>query len=602
MHGATPFIRFVNRAAAAASLVAVVAGSLHAAPGMNRSLALALCPVWSVTAAAELSGANPSQGAPSIVSFPVRGYVAVQGAPVKVHKAPDPNSSILGFAIKGPPYALLIDGSTWSGINFQNTMGWVRATDVARSAAGAPVAQTPAGQSAPPPAPEQPAPAQEPAVDSTASEVAEQPAPEQVAPDPSAEVRQRARQRPPQEPKSALAISIDILKKMPAMSILGGAEPEEETVDSSDTSSLPIKYVEITTDMTRVLAYLDPSAPILGMARKGGRYLLLGEGTVWNQIEFGDTLGWVERRNTRVWEQARGQLAQNIPIISIIILAVFALVLLGTVGGVLFGGFMLVRKVARLSASTKATSQSKNCLIIATSAKKVEHSLAEQGMTLDKCFSEIGFRVTTAKDIMVARNILSHYPPDVICVDWEFAPDISTAVERIVVNMGAATTPVIFYNVPEASATKKCAGLTAAFYLGVTLTERDVLRFLPASVITQTVKIVRKSVEDHALEGDISEESLSEVFQFVEMGRKAGCLLVEGAAGPFGMIFFENGQIVHASTKVATGLAGVYSILNLKSGRFRFAAGRKSPGHTMNSGTLGVLMEWSRQKDEAARR
>ena len=79
-----------------------------------------------------ISSSDQSQGTVSLSGYQVRGRVEVQGPPVKVHKAPDNSAPVLGFALKGVEYNLLIETSTWYGIDFHSVMGWVPAWMSAR--------------------------------------------------------------------------------------------------------------------------------------------------------------------------------------------------------------------------------------------------------------------------------------------------------------------------------------------------------------------------------------------------------------------------------------------------------------------------------------
>ena len=106
---------------------------------------------------------------------------------------------------------------------------------------------------------------------------------------------------------------------------------------------------------------------------------------------------------------------------------------------------------------------------------------------------------------------------------------------------------------------------------------------------------------DSAFQGDIAESSISEVLEFIEMGKKTGCLQIESES-PLGILFFQQGRIVHAAA--VDGMRGrdaVNYALGLKAGNFKFLLDKQPKVRDVNLSTLEVLMEWSKAADEARR-
>ncbi|MCX7727161.1 MAG: DUF4388 domain-containing protein [Chitinispirillaceae bacterium] len=110
---------------------------------------------------------------------------------------------------------------------------------------------------------------------------------------------------------------------------------------------------------------------------------------------------------------------------------------------------------------------------------------------------------------------------------------------------------------------------------------------------------IQKSVESSALAGNIGEGSLLEVLQFIEIGSKTGCLLIE-VGKPFAIICFKNGRIIFAATADRiTGKEAIFKVLDLKVGTFRFVVDKKPKESNLNLSTLEILMEWAKVADEA---
>lgn len=88
------------------------------------------------------------------------------------------------------------------------------------------------------------------------------------------------------------------------------------------------EFVEVTTPYANVYEFLDPKSTIITQAKKGDHFELVYAGTSWYQVKVKEKVGWLERR--------AGEVVSNpgkLPVVSIALLAV---VLIGTLGGVFF--------------------------------------------------------------------------------------------------------------------------------------------------------------------------------------------------------------------------------------------------------------------------
>ncbi|MBD3344688.1 MAG: DUF4388 domain-containing protein [Chitinivibrionales bacterium] len=378
---------------------------------------------------------------------------------------------------------------------------------------------------------------------------------------------------------------------------ISGQRADSSAVSPEDTA----QYITISQGPAPVLKSLAPNSPILGMAQQGKIFRLINRGKSWHRIAFKDTIGWIEKRYTKsVVNNRFSSLTRNLPAYGIGALFGGGLIFLLVLAAIFLGGRILIAGLKKRSSVNVPAG--KGCLIIARETKKIEYSLSSRVAALETCFTEIGFEVTNAHELNVARNILWHYNPDVICVDWQLEDNIHKKVGNLL--LGKASTAnifVIFYNVPDPASVQQNSGIPNVSYLGISFTDRDIFKFVTPLIMTdRKSKEVRRSVESHALEGDISNGSLSEVFQFLEIGKKSGCMLID-KNGPYGMIYFEQGQITSASTPSQKGNDAVYSMLNIPEGTFRFLLGKSSQARNVTIGTLGLLMEWARLNDEASR-
>jgi hypothetical protein len=101
----------------------------------------------------------------------------------------------------------------------------------------------------------------------------------------------------------------------------------------------PTKFVQITEPFAKVYRYLDPKSEVIKLARKGESFELVYEGTSWYQIKIKDSVGWLEHRYGVITD-APHFLAFSV---SFWTLALFVVLLLGTLGGV---SYMIYRRKA----------------------------------------------------------------------------------------------------------------------------------------------------------------------------------------------------------------------------------------------------------------
>jgi hypothetical protein len=353
------------------------------------------------------------------------------------------------------------------------------------------------------------------------------------------------------------------------------------------------KYFEVTESSVKILAFVSPESPILGMAYKNECYPLLYAGASWCKIQFGSNPGWIELRCGKIVDSP--SVAKSISRI-----VIFSAV--GGAGLLLVVVLIIVLVTSLRGKAARKVSVKKDLLIIAQSEKKIQYSLTDSMITMSKCFSEIGFHITYASDFGHAKNLIAHYLPDVIVADWQLESDALSSLESFL--SGRTSTSnilVIFYNVPDSQALPAHKDLPNVHFLGILFSDRDIFKLVTPLIITETeTKAIRRSVETSALGGEIGHGSLIEVMQFIEIGRKTGCLYIV-IDKPFGLIYFEQGRLIYAGTQTQQGRDAVFEMLNLKKGHFHFVLDKTTQTKNVDLSTLEILMEWTKTVDEAHR-
>jgi hypothetical protein len=94
--------------------------------------------------------------------------------------------------------------------------------------------------------------------------------------------------------------------------------------------------------------------------------------------------------------------------------------------------------------------------------------------------------------------------------------------------------------------------------------------------------------------------SAIDLFQTMEMGRKSGALTFT-RDGQKCVIYFQDGQVVHAQSGAVRGEEAVYQVLGWPNGNFAIDFQQTCTENTVTRSTQGLLMEGLRLLDEANR-
>lgn len=536
-------------------------------------------------------------------------YVEIKEFYAKVYSSQNATSKPLGVAKKGEKFYLLSDGDQWIAIKYENATGWIFKGNVK-------IVSVPKGS-------QQIASKPEPVINSnntqsqtTENQLTSQDSQLTAAPDKSALDSSRTanvqaqqtnladsqkvksiqttnseksnntffkRKRDNQLPKPTTSQKSNWFTKNNLPNLPSNPNSDE----SNEEKQL---YFQVITTPTSVFYELNPTSPLIGIVKKGDNLLLIGEGSTWCKVAFRDTVGWVQKRNGKI-VTSTNQNSFEIRSILILFACIAFIALLIIV-------YTIIKKIK--TAKINSLGIKKTVLIIAKQSKTINYTLTDTNTSLERCFTEIGFEILVSKEISTARNHVDHHLPDIVLIDWQFDRNALVMTEHLFSQRtSTANALFIFYNVPNPESIPPSKILHNVHYLGSVLTDRDIFKLITPLIITsEKAQTIQKSVKSAALEGEIAGGNLLEVLQFIEIGRKTGCLLVD-TGHPFGLIYFTSGRIVYAAAENLDGRDAVYSILNLKSGKFRFVLDKIPKTTNVNLSTLEVLMEWTKALDEA---
>jgi hypothetical protein len=522
----------------------------------------------------------------------------------KVYVAPSTNANFIGLIQKGERYPILGIKDGWYNIRFKNVNGWIEFaqakvidTDAVTKKKTAPSS---AGTGVSPGS----------VVDSTAGAAVVKQVADTVRPSPEAVAPGAGQNQASKTTSSSGGISrLPLSSSRPAINqprtVTTPARKSESrirswfsqqntpelppTINPNDDQSEPIRYFHISFP-SAVREFLDPAAPILGMTKRGQVFQLIGEGDSWCKIAFADTIGWVEKKQGRIVDSSSAAPLDFVKI-SLAVGAIMFLLI----------AFFIFMRFRRTSALTiEASAVKKNIVIISKTSTTIQYTLTNGTIPLERTFTEVGFDVFFVKTGATLKSGLQQNKPDIIMIDYQFDGKIIPVVERLCISQGCAETIMaIVYNVPDPSIMHPGKSLPNMQFLGTSFSDRDVFKLI-TPMLRSTIGVnIQKSVQSSALAGNIAEGNLLEVLQFIEIGSKTGCLLVE-LDKPFAIICFKNGRISFAATaNKIIGRDAIFKVLELKKGKFRFVLDKKPKESNVNLSTLEVLMEWTKTIDEA---
>jgi hypothetical protein len=253
------------------------------------------------------------------------------------------------------------------------------------------------------------------------------------------------------------------------------------------------------------------------------------------------------------------------------------------------------------STGVKKNLKKMNILIVSKSNKEIESTLTDSTITLDRCFSELGFHVTIAQNLLTVRKVLDNGIPDILFIDWQFGKDIIPGIEQLFRNISDVYKITVFvFDHPDPSNACQGSLFQTIFFLGIAFSDTDIFKLITPVIISANSGMnVQKSVQSSALEGKISQTNLIEVLQFIDIGHKTGCMLIE-CGDPFAILYFYQGRIIYAQAQESTGKDAVFRVLNLNEGKFRFLQNKLPETSNVNLSTLEILMEWTKELDEAS--
>jgi uncharacterized protein YgiM (DUF1202 family) len=353
-------------------------------------------------------------------------------------------------------------------------------------------------------------------------------------------------------------------------------------------SGKELVFFQVSNNNADIYSLSNTAAAVLKKAKRGDFFPLLEESGAWCKIALQDTVGWVERDKGAIVNAPASGFFEEYQLIIIIAASVVVLVI----------AVILTFLIRRRALGKGRKAEPLRALIFAKTSPLIQCIVSNKTMSLEKYLGAVGFSVKTVHGPDGAQKIITKLRPEAVFIDWNFTDDIPGTVEILFAEYDEKKLPLaIFYNVPDLSEIPMIPVLLRAYHLGRSFSDHDISKLITPTMLARTAQKASAA----ALEGDIAEGNLPEIMQFIETGKKTGCLLIESDS-PLGMIYFGQGRIIHAAAaNNMTGREAIGSLLRQKQGKFKFLLNKEPKTSDLNLSTLEVLMEWSKTEDEAHR-
>jgi len=225
---------------------------------------------------------------------------------------------------------------------------------------------------------------------------------------------------------------------------------------------------------------------------------------------------------------------------------------------------------------------------------------------LEVSLRNAGYNVAGCPSVGKALEILHANKPDLILSDTTFG-DLNgfEFVEQLRQNSEWSHIPFMFLS-SDGSIESKIRGLE----LGVQdyLTKPIYIREVVARVGIELARQVRAGLAHKSSDartrfsGSLSEMSVVDLLQTIDVSRKSGVLTLVSADGQAGMISFDSGAVINATVEDLVGEDAVYRHLLWRDGTFDLEFRRVSLSErTVHRTTQALLMEGMRRLDEWSR-
>lgn len=185
-----------------------------------------------------------------------------------------------------------------------------------------------------------------------------------------------------------------------------------------------------------------------------------------------------------------------------------------------------------------------------------------------------------------AFDVLNQLPVDLVITDVRM-PEVSGLDLLTAIKQKYPSTKVVIMTAYGSADVQKEA------------TERGCFNYIEKPFeINELRQLILDSIADQrGFTGNISDFQLSDIIQLNCLGRLNSALSVK-TEGDEGIIYFREGEIIHAETKQLEGQSAFFSMMSWQGGEFSVLRNKTAPRETISLGWQSLLLEGMRRADE----
>ena len=201
-------------------------------------------------------------------------------------------------------------------------------------------------------------------------------------------------------------------------------------------------------------------------------------------------------------------------------------------------------------------------------------------------------QVDLARNLEEAQRLVMNDRPDLFVLDVDAVPDLGQDFLYDLRTSHPNARAIVLTGVHLAAHRERAAGLGAIHFLEKPFPHADFVD------LVQALLSPSGEPDSEKFQGTLSDLHLADIIQLKCMGGSSAALQFTGPQGEKARVYFESGQVRHATAPGKEGVAAFNEIVNWKGGQISEVSGAAQSPRTINLDWQILLMEAVRKIDE----
>jgi twitching motility two-component system response regulator PilH len=202
-------------------------------------------------------------------------------------------------------------------------------------------------------------------------------------------------------------------------------------------------------------------------------------------------------------------------------------------------------------------------------------------------------KVSLTRALEEAQHLGMTKRPDLFVLDVDAVPDLGQDFLYDLRTSHPTARAIILTGVHGSAHRERVAGLGAIHFLEKPFPHADFVD------LVQALLSASGEPDSEKFQGTLSDLHLADIIQLKCMSGSSAVLQFTGPQGEKARVYFENGQVRHATAPGKEGIAAFNEIVNWKGGQISEVSGAAQPPRTIDLDWQVLLMEAVRKLDEA---